>query len=104
MKEYGCCPKFGRGNNSTYTFTKTGGGGGACTLQVQLLLSCSLDLNETLHSCNTLPADVCEGIWFLSKICDLYPLVKKLGNVIILMYTDETVLVLNNPTLLKTLW
>jgi hypothetical protein len=26
-----------------------------------------------------------------------------LGNVVILMYTDETVLVLNNPTLLKTL-
>jgi hypothetical protein len=23
----------------------------------------SLDLNETLHSCNTLPADVHEGIW-----------------------------------------
>jgi hypothetical protein len=22
MKEYGCCPKFKRGNNSTYTFTK----------------------------------------------------------------------------------
>jgi hypothetical protein len=28
----------------------------------------------------------------------------KLENVVILMYTDETVLVLNNPTLLKTLW
>jgi len=25
MKEYGCCPKFGRGDNSTYTFTKRGG-------------------------------------------------------------------------------
>jgi hypothetical protein len=25
MKEYGCCPKFKRGNNSTYTFTKKGG-------------------------------------------------------------------------------
>jgi hypothetical protein len=24
MKEYGCCPKFKRGNNSTYTFTKRG--------------------------------------------------------------------------------
>jgi hypothetical protein len=22
MKEYGCCPKFRRGDNSTYTFTK----------------------------------------------------------------------------------
>jgi hypothetical protein len=22
MKEYGCCPKFKRGGNSTYTFTK----------------------------------------------------------------------------------
>ena len=28
MKEYGCCPKFGRGDNSTYTFKKRG----ACTL------------------------------------------------------------------------
>jgi hypothetical protein len=26
MKEYGCCPKFGRGDNSTYT--KVGGVGG----------------------------------------------------------------------------
>ena len=26
MKEYGCCPKFKRGDNSTYTFTKKGGG------------------------------------------------------------------------------
>jgi hypothetical protein len=25
MKEYGCCPKFRRGDNSTYTFTKRGG-------------------------------------------------------------------------------
>jgi hypothetical protein len=30
-------------------------------------------------------------------------MIKELGNVVILMYTDETVLVLNNPTLLKTL-
>jgi hypothetical protein len=29
MKEYGCCPKFERGDNSTYTFTKRGWG--ACT-------------------------------------------------------------------------
>jgi hypothetical protein len=28
MKEYGCCPKFKRGDNSTYTFTKREGGGG----------------------------------------------------------------------------
>jgi hypothetical protein len=27
MKEYGCCPKFKRGDNSTYTFTKRGGRG-----------------------------------------------------------------------------
>jgi hypothetical protein len=27
MKEYGCCPQFKRGDNSTYTFTKRGGGG-----------------------------------------------------------------------------
>jgi hypothetical protein len=25
MKEYGCCPKFTREDNSTYTFTKRGG-------------------------------------------------------------------------------
>jgi hypothetical protein len=25
MKEYGCCPKFKRRDNSTYTFTKRGG-------------------------------------------------------------------------------
>jgi hypothetical protein len=25
MREYGCCPKFKRGDNSTYTFTKEGG-------------------------------------------------------------------------------
>jgi hypothetical protein len=25
MKEYHCCPKFKRGDNSTYTFTKKGG-------------------------------------------------------------------------------
>jgi hypothetical protein len=25
MKEYACCPKFKRGDNSTYTFTKRGG-------------------------------------------------------------------------------
>jgi hypothetical protein len=28
MKEYGCCPKFKRGDNSTYTFTKRAGWGG----------------------------------------------------------------------------
>jgi hypothetical protein len=26
MKEYGCCPKFKRGDNSTYIFTKRGRG------------------------------------------------------------------------------
>jgi hypothetical protein len=26
MKEYGCCPKFKREDNSAYTFTKRGGG------------------------------------------------------------------------------
>jgi hypothetical protein len=26
MKEYGCCPTFKRGDDSTYTFTKKGGG------------------------------------------------------------------------------
>jgi hypothetical protein len=28
MKEYGCCPKYKRGDNSTYTFTERE----ACTL------------------------------------------------------------------------
>jgi hypothetical protein len=28
MKEYGCWPKFKRGDNSTYTFTKRWGRGG----------------------------------------------------------------------------
>jgi hypothetical protein len=28
MKEYGCCPKFKRGENSTYNFTKMGWRGG----------------------------------------------------------------------------
>ena len=64
MKEYGCCPKFKRGDNSTYTFTKRGG----CTLQAQLLLNCLLIFFETLHSCSTQPADVHEGIQLLSKI------------------------------------
>jgi hypothetical protein len=65
MKEYGCCPKFKRGDNSTYTFTKREG---ACTLQVQLLLNCLFNFYETLHSCSTQPADVHEGIPLLSKI------------------------------------
>jgi hypothetical protein len=30
MKEYGYCPKFGRGDNSTYTFTKRGEGHVPC--------------------------------------------------------------------------
>jgi hypothetical protein len=56
--------KFKRGYNSTYTFTKRMR---ACTLWAQLLNSL-LDFYETLHSCNTLPADVHEGIWLLSKM------------------------------------
>jgi hypothetical protein len=42
--------------------------GGLCTLYVQLLLNDLLDFYETLHICSTLPADVHEGIWLLSKI------------------------------------
>jgi hypothetical protein len=34
MKEYGCCPKFKRGDNSTYIFTKRGGGHLHAHLQV----------------------------------------------------------------------
>jgi hypothetical protein len=66
MKKYGCCPKFKRGDNSTYTFMKKVGGG--CTLEVQLLLNSLLDFYETLHICSTLPTDVHEEIWLLSKI------------------------------------
>ena len=65
IQEYGCCPKFKMGDNSTYTFTKRRR---ACTLQAKLLLSSLLDIYETLHSCNTLSADVHEGIRLLSKI------------------------------------
>ena len=68
MKEYGCCLKFKRGDNSTYTFTKRGGGGGACTLEAQLLLNYLLNFYETLHGCSTQPADVHDGIPLLSKI------------------------------------
>jgi hypothetical protein len=62
MKEYHCCPKFGRGDNLTYTLKYVLYG--EVGLYAQLLLNGSLDLNEALHSCNTLPADVHEGIWF----------------------------------------
>ena len=68
MKEYGCCPKFKRGDNSTYTFTKRGGGHVPCKRYSYIVLSCLLNFYETLHSCSTLPADVHEGIWLLSKI------------------------------------
>jgi hypothetical protein len=61
MKEYGCCPKFKRGDNSTYTFTKGGG-------HVPFLLNCLLNFYQILHSCSTQPADVHEGILLLSKI------------------------------------
>jgi hypothetical protein len=43
-------------------------GGWACTFQAQLLLHDLLHFYETLHICSTLPADVHEGIWLLSKI------------------------------------
>jgi hypothetical protein len=38
------------------------------TSHLQLLLSGLLDFCETLHSCSTLPADVLEEVWLLSKI------------------------------------
>ena len=65
MKEYGCCPKFKRGDNSTYPFTKRGGG---MYLVSATLLNGLLEFCETLHSCSTQPADVHEGIPLLSKI------------------------------------
>jgi hypothetical protein len=66
MKEYGCCPKFGKGDNLTYTLKYVLYG--EMGLEAQLLLNGSLNLNETLHNCNTLPADVHEEMWFLLKI------------------------------------
>jgi hypothetical protein len=64
-KEYGCCLKFKRGDNSTYTFKKKAG---ACTSQAQLLLNCFLNFYETLQNCSIQPTDVHEGIPLLSKI------------------------------------
>ena len=64
MKEYGCFPKFKRGDNLPILSPK----GGASTLQAQLLLNCLLKFYETLHNCSTQPADVHEGIPLLSKI------------------------------------
>jgi hypothetical protein len=59
-----CAYKVNMRDNSTYTFTKRG----ACSFLAQLFLNDLLDLYETLHICSTLPADVHEGIWLLSKI------------------------------------
>ena len=42
--------------------------GGHVRCKRNSLLSSLFDFYETLHSCNTLPADVHEGIWLLSKI------------------------------------
>ena len=47
-------------------FSRKGGGHVPC--KAQLLLNCLLNFYETLHSCNTQPADVHEGIPLLSKI------------------------------------
>jgi hypothetical protein len=64
MKEYGCCLKLKRGDNSTYTFTKRGGMYLVSATPTKLLIK----FYETLHSCSTQPADVHEGIPLLSKI------------------------------------
>ena len=64
MKEYGCCLKLNRGDNSTYTFTKRGGMYLVSATPTKLLIK----FYETLHSCSTQPADVHEGIPLLSKI------------------------------------
>ena len=37
MKEYACCPKFKRGDNSTYAFTKMVGGGGGGGMYMYLV-------------------------------------------------------------------
>jgi hypothetical protein len=65
MKEYGCCPKFKRGDNSTYNLTKRGWGMYLVSATPTKLL---IEFYETLHSCSTQPADVYEGIPLLSKI------------------------------------
>ena len=74
MKKYRCCLKFRKGDNSTYTFTKRGVVYLVCATPPKplivflCLLNRLLDFYETLHICSTLPADVHEGIWLLSKI------------------------------------
>ena len=42
--------------------------GGYIVITLSILLNRLLDFYETLHICSTLPADVHEGIWLLSKI------------------------------------
>jgi hypothetical protein len=39
MKEYGCCPKIKRRDNSTYTFTKRGGMYLVSTTPTKLLIA-----------------------------------------------------------------
>jgi hypothetical protein len=97
MKEYGCCPKFKRRDNSTYTFTKRGVVYLVSATPTKLLICIFMKLYtfvvhylqmcmkeygccpkfrrgdnstfyETLHSCSTQPADVHEGLPLLSKI------------------------------------
>jgi hypothetical protein len=47
MKEYGCCPKFKRGDNSTYTFTKTSQSLGELNFPLHIFLSISSKENKT---------------------------------------------------------
>jgi hypothetical protein len=83
MKEYGCCPKFKVVYYKCVKFHKnpiSGLGGVALTRYMdgrtdRLIpiyppnFVCGLlDFYETLHICSTLPADMHEGIWLLSKI------------------------------------
>ena len=60
IKQYRCCLKFRRGDNSTYTFTKRG------VVYLVYLVSVTptkllIEFYETLHSCSAQPANVHEG-------------------------------------------
>jgi hypothetical protein len=85
MKEYRCCLKFRRGDNSTYTFTLNS----MSRLGGVALTSPSLHTKRiSEEKLNYLPFQILDSNHIPSCTS-----AGKLGNVVILMYTDETVLV-----------
>ena len=64
MKECGCCLKFKRRDNSTNTFTKRG----VVYLVIATPPKAYWIFMKLLHIYSTLPADVHERIWLLSKV------------------------------------